>query len=278
MYIIDLLNECRLKMAKYDIDKDEETFFKQLNELQTEILQLVYEPFKEKIVGSDTYGWPDGFPFIIVKRMIYKDVINIYADINGFVTDELIFRLDDESLYPTFLTHLIRRFVINKDEKIDFNSIMEEIKGSLDGKFGHSDQEKRLDIYRQPRENQYVSISEFYEQNAAVCIERTAVAHNVLKMLNVSSSMLPVLIFDGQKETPHVLNAIEHDGKMYFVDFNVFPTDRMNRMPTINVLTSEEYNEFLQGNHQVEFILEDAFYTIKPQAHYPLNANKNRGI
>lgn len=278
MYIIDLLKECRLKMEEYDIDKDEDAFLKQLNGLQTEILQSVYEPFKEKIVGSDTYGWPDGLPFIIVRKNIYKDVINIYADISGFVTDELIFRLDDESLYRAFLIHLIRHFVINKDEKITFNSIMEEIKGSLDGIFGRSDVDKQLDIYRKPRQERYLSISELYEQNAAVCIERTAVAHNVLKMLNVSSSMLPVMILDGKTEGPHVLNVIEHEDKINFVDFTIFSTERMNKMPTINVLTKEEYNEFLQGNHQVEFILDDTLYTIKPDPHCALNVNKNKGI
>lgn len=265
MYIIDLLNECRLKMGDYDIDKDEMAFLRQLNVLQNEMLQLVYVPFKEKIVGSDEYGWPDGLPFIEVNNLIYKDVINIYADIKGYAFDEMIFRLDDEYLYPPFLTCLIRHFIIHKDEKITFNSIMEEIKGSLDAKFGDGNYHKKIEIYGKPRQDKYVSISELYEQNAAVCIERTAVVHNVLKMLNISSSMLPVLVFDGKSKESHVLNVIEHDDKIHFVDFSIFSKNHANRMPAINVLTKEEYNEFLHGNHQVEFILDDALYTIKPR-------------
>lgn len=54
MYIIELLNNNRLK---------------------NEILQLVYEPFKEKIVGSDKHGWPDWLHSIEAENLIYKKAL-----------------------------------------------------------------------------------------------------------------------------------------------------------------------------------------------------------
>lgn len=273
MDIIEYLNKCRLKTSDIDFFDDETTqkYAKKIRTLKEEIIDLIYEPYKEKIVGTD--GLAEGAYNISVgdPDLIYKDVINIYADINSFVFDELIFKLDDPALYKEILTDLFCYFNVHQSEEINFNSIMTAISNSLDQIFGYGAKtSERLTIYH--AKEKFVSIRDFYNKDAAVCIERTAVAHNVLKMLNVECSMLPVVIFDGKSNFSHVLNVVENNDSIYFVDFTI---TSMYRIPNINVLTKEEYNEFLLGNHQLSFECDDANYTIKPYNIYKINTSLN---
>lgn len=93
-------------------------------------------------------------------------------------------------------------------------------------------------------------------------------------MLNAECSMLPVVIFDGKSNFSHVLNVIENDDRIYFVDFTITST---HRIPNINILTKEEYNEFLQGNYQIVFDCDDVAYTLKPYNTYKVSVTSNTG-
>lgn len=273
MNIIECLNKFRLEMGDIEFFDDETTqkYVKKIRALKEEIINLIYEPYKEKIVGTD--GLAEGAYNINVgdPNLIYKDVINIYADINSFAFDELIFKLDDPALYKKILTDLFNYFNVHQREEINFNSIMTAIGNSLDQIFGYGTKNsERLTIYRE--KEKFASIKDFYNKDAAKCIERTAVAHNALKMLNLECSMLPVVIFDGKSNSSHVLNVVENNDSIYFVDFTI---TSMYRIPNINVLTKEEYNEFLLGNHQLSFECDDANYTIKPYNIYKINTSSN---
>lgn len=63
--------------------------------LQKEFFELIFEPFKEKVIE----GVGSFYIHVANQESIYTDIINIYANINSFFGDELNFKLDDVDLY-----------------------------------------------------------------------------------------------------------------------------------------------------------------------------------
>lgn len=160
-------------------------------------------------------------------------------------------------LSDIFNEHIVK----NKSNDMSFNHLVISIQNSINNKFGlFCDLRNRKEIYFSKENEECISITNFYEQNALACIEKTAVAHNIFKMLNLDSGMLPVKIYchDTSQTISHALNVVEYDNTIYFIDFSIVSKNDTIQ-PSINTLTKKQYDDFLSGKHTITF-----------EANYPL--------
>lgn len=188
----------------------------------------------------------------ILKKMSF--------DLNGFV-------LDDRSYYRDIVN-----YIRNADEKTAFNNnyIMNVIQHEIGIYLGESGSEARRNklydsaVDFEDKENEFdsmaLSISDFKNNRTAMCLERSAMAQNILAFLGYD----PMLIMgymstnSGVTNETHAYNCIIRNGKAMLVDFTnpIYKDGRIFKAATFPI-NGEKLEGFKKGRGQVEVIHKD---------------------
>ncbi len=126
--------------------------------------------------------------------------------------------------------------------------------------FGSPSPHKQREIYLQASNNdaKAVSIKEFYQQNAACCLERNTLAHNLMLFVGIKSYLiLGFLGNDNKSNERHVFTLISHDGQYFLVDYawpTIIRVDGKVIGGTMNLisLSMEQYETLMNTNDNIE--------------------------
>jgi len=64
-------------------------------------------------------------------------------------------------------------------------------------------------------------ISDLEGKNSAACVERAALAHNLMKMLGIDSTYKASAILNGGEKEAHAYNLVKYNGKAYIFDATI---------------------------------------------------------
>lgn len=184
-------------------------------------------------------------------------------DIAGFI-------IDDTSLYKQVVNSIRQTDddeIINNEKNIINNKvIMQIIQKVIIDYFGPSSNEnKRNELYnlRADIDNNILSIKEFKQNGTAMCVEKSAVAQNILAFLGYD----PMLIYGymstdkGFTNEGHAYNCIIRNGRAILVDFtNPSYKDGKYFRPSYYSVNGENLSKFMKGMAQVEVEHKD-YYT-----------------
>lgn len=188
----------------------------------------------------------------LLKKMAY--------DLNGFT-------LDDRSYYRDVVN-----YIRNVDEKTAFNNnyIMNVIQCKIIQYFGMSGNEtRRNNLYEssvdfEDKDGGFnakpLSIRDFKSNGTAMCVERSAMAQNILSFLGYD----PMLIMGymstnkGITNEAHAYNCIIRNGKAMLADFTnpIYKDGKFYRAATFPI-DGEKLEDFKKGRGQVEIIHKD---------------------
>lgn len=164
--------------------------------------------------------------------------------------------LDDTSLYIEALEEI--------EPSMKIQAILILICKYIWKKFGIIPNERRrLQIYDQAslnwEEEEKVSISEFVNESAAMCLEKAAFAHNLLKILDIDSRLyVGKLRVKGNDESGdlHVFNIVYSGNEIYLYDCSNFfkyckQDGKKVPIPLISEISEEEMDSFKSSGHYV---------------------------
>lgn len=174
--------------------------------------------------------------------------------------DLAAFRMDDTSFYKSVIK-LIQKAKperIVKDGKINNNYIMNIIQYSIINYLGlHSSEAKRNELYNSKADidDEPLSIRDFKQNGTAMCVERSAMAQNILAFLGYNPMMIFGYISNekGNINEGHAYNCIIRDGKAMLIDFtNPIMKDNKYYKPAIYPIDNEKLEDFKKGKAQIE--------------------------
>lgn len=114
-------------------------------------------------------------------------------------------------------------------------------------------------------------ISNLEGKNAAACVERAALSHNLMKMLGIDSTYKISGILDGEKKDAHAYNLVKYNGKAYIFDSTI-PRGKENDevTPLITEIPEEAYEKMRSDESRVGYSVHVEYYS--PLSH------RNRSI
>ena len=119
----------------------------------------------------------------------------------------------------------ILKEIIEKRKPLDFVSICECVQETVNLYFGdYSNISNRLYFFPSNEDVIYDgkkegTIADLAHQNAAMCVERSMLSQNLLKTLNINSSIKIAGFINNDKEPDtHAFNLVENDGEYYIFD------------------------------------------------------------
>lgn len=126
----------------------------------------------------------------------------------------------------------------------------------IDERFNYFPAEDEL-----PDESKRGKVSDLQNKDAAACIERAMLSHNLLKSLDINSTFKCSYIkVDGQHDG-HAYNLIESSGKYYLFDSSI-PKEKNGKMnPIIAEIPQEVYEQISNPLYGNGYAIETAFYS-----------------
>ena len=195
---------------------------------------------KKKIGTNRINGWKiAGFDSSFNGQFGDDDIVGIEADIadNRYCTIG-----DVREAYEILKNILIN----NKPETIYEQA--ECVEEAVLAYFGdYSNTNERLDYF--PDEEEVADgkkegrVSDLAHKNAAMCVERSMLAQNLLKTLGIDTTYKMSGIFINGKNDSHAYNLISHDGKYYLFDVTI-PTLKDDKIcPIICEIPKDVYDK-----------------------------------
>lgn len=132
----------------------------------------------------------------------------------------------------------------NKEYSIDeICSIVFEVIDEYFGNFENTN--KRLSFYTDEdfieSEDDYGKISDLKGKSSAMCVERAALAQNLLKSLGINSIFKSSRVTVNGKRDAHAYNLVEYEGKYYIFDSTI-PTIKNDKInPLITEIPQEAF-------------------------------------
>ena len=175
------------------------------------------------------------------------------------------FRMDDTSFYKSVIDYIkkAKPQSIMRDGKINNNYIMNIIQCSIINYLGlHSSESRRNALYnsRADIDDEPLSISDFKQNGTAMCVEKSAMAQNILAFLGYN----PMMIFGylsnekGITNEGHAYNCIIRNGKAMLIDFtNPIMKDDAYYKPAIFSIDNDKLEDFKKGKAQIEVTHKD---------------------
>ncbi len=180
-----------------------------------------------------------------------QDVINIE---NG-IGDIRIAKLGDISE-----AYEILKKIVDEKKPQDFFEYCECVQETVNNYFGdYSNVSSRLDYYPSEDEIENIqdrgSISDLAHKNAATCVERAVLSHNLLKLNGFDSTLkYSGMVCNERKNEVHAYNLVKNGDKCYIFD-STQPTLRGDVVsPIICEIPKEVYNEIkkpIDGGYSV---------------------------
>lgn len=175
------------------------------------------------------------------------------------------FRMDDTSFYKSVIDYIkkAKPESIMRDGKINNNYIMNIVQCSIINYLGlHSSESRRNALYnsRADIDDEPLSISDFKQNGTAMCVEKSAMAQNILAFLGYN----PMMIFGylsnekGITNEGHAYNCIIRNGKAMLIDFtNPIMKDGKYHKPAMFSIDSDKLEDFKKGKAQIEVTHRD---------------------
>lgn len=144
----------------------------------------------------------------------------------------------------------ILRKNVKSSESLSFHDLCFLVCDTVWNYFGNvSNIKTRLDYFPTEEDvidNKNGKISDLMGKNAAMCVERASVAHNLLKSININSSLkFSEIIIDSKKDI-HCFNLIEYDNKYYLFDTALVMKQDDKVSPLLVEIPHEYYEYFKQ--------------------------------
>ncbi len=170
------------------------------------------------------------------------------------------FRMDDTSFYKSVIDYIkkAKPESLMRDGKINNNYIMNIVQCSIINYLGlHSSESRRNALYnsRANIDDEPLSISDFKQNGTAMCVEKSAMAQNILAFLGYN----PMMIFGylsnekGITNEGHAYNCIIRNGKAMLIDFtNPIMKDGKYFKPAMFAIDSDKLEDFKKGKAQIE--------------------------
>lgn len=176
--------------------------------------------------------------------------------------DIAMFKLDDKSFYRTVIDYIkeIDSKKIKQGDKINHNYIMNIIQCTLINYFGiKGNESRRIALYNSKddveNDDNILSIKDFKGNNTAMCLERSAVAQNILAFLGYNPMMVMGFLSNkkGIVNEGHAFNCIIRNEKGMLVDFtNPICKDGEYCGVAQYPIKKEKLQEFMKGKGQIE--------------------------
>lgn len=175
------------------------------------------------------------------------------------------FRMDDTSFYKSVIDYIkkAKPESLMRNGKINNNYIMDIVQCSIINYLGlHSSENRRNALYnsRAGIDDEPLSISDFKQNGTAICVEKSAMAQNILAFLGYN----PMMIFgylSNEKEITnegHAYNCIIRKGKAMLIDFtNPIMKDGEYFKPAMFAIDSDKLEDFKKGKAQIEVTHKD---------------------
>lgn len=114
-------------------------------------------------------------------------------------------------------------------------------------------------------------ISDLEGKNAAACVERAALSHNLMKMLGIDSTYKMSGVLNGENKDAHAYNLVKYNGKAYIFDATI-PRGLENGeiTPLITEIQEEAYEKMCSGESKDGHSVHVEYFS-------PLS-NQNRSI
>ena len=172
--------------------------------------------------------------------------------------DSSAFLVDDESVYRTMVEYLSK---IDEKWAMNNNYVMHLIQHIIINYFGERGVEGRRDaLYELKADEGEFSIRNFRGNATAMCVERSAMAQNILAFLGYD----PMLVFGymssdrGVTNEAHAYNCVIRNGKAMLVDFtNPINKDGKYFKPACFNVSGEDLAKFIKGKGQIETLHKD---------------------
>lgn len=206
------------------------------------------------------------FNFITRRLNVKKD----NTEIHGFIPsktklkkmrfDLSSFRLDDTSYYKDVIDYIRKA-----DEKnaTNNNYLMGVIQCTIINYLGERGTDQRRNALYDSKSDindLSLSISNFQRNGTAMCVERSAMAQNILSFLGYD----PILIYGymssnkGITNEAHAYNCIIREGKAMLVDFtNPIYKDGKYYKPACFPVSGDDLAKFMKGQAQIEIQHKD---------------------
>lgn len=205
---------------------------------------------------------PEGSNKTALSHGFIPKTTEIYAESGGRSIAVGGFLLNDNSIYEILINNLKSQKDIQS-----LGDILQSIQSSIDEYFGglalEENEENRRNLYSEI-ENKYdefepYSISEYRNNNTALCAERAAIAQNMLAFLGADTYYMVGHLSrnDGMTNLNHAYNCIvdKEYGSGIVVDFtNPILRETSNEMYVYhsNIINKEWITEILSGKSSVE--------------------------
>ena len=170
------------------------------------------------------------------------------------------FRMDDTSFYKSVIDFIKKAKPDNimRDGKINNNYIMNIVQCSIINYLGlHGSESQRNALYnsRADIDDAPLSISDFKQNGTAMCVEKSAMAQNILAFLGYNPMMIIGYLSseNGITNEGHAYNCIIRNEKGMLIDFtNPIMKDGKYFKPSMFAIDSDKLEEFKKGKAQIE--------------------------
>lgn len=172
------------------------------------------------------------------------------------------FKVDDKSFYKTIIDYVkkVDNNRIKQGDKINHNYIMSAIQCTIIDYFGMRGNENRRNVLYNSKDDiengdDTLSIKDFKRNNTAMCLERSAVAQNMLAFLGYNPMMIMGFLSNkkGIVNEGHAFNCIIRNGKGMLVDFtNPICKDGQYYRVAQYPIKEETLQEFMKGKGKID--------------------------
>lgn len=110
-------------------------------------------------------------------------------------------------------------------------------------------------------------VSDLKGKNAAMCVERAMVSHNLMKALGINSYYKASMIINNGKNEGHAYNIIEFNEKYYIFDATMPKLSENTITPIIAEIPKEVFDEITKANEDLGYPVQvEYFNAIKNEA------------
>lgn len=201
----------------------------------------------------------------------------LYSANSKFISDNILLNVgggiavDDADLMvdetPEAYKILIEK--VKNEPNINFENLMKIVYDTTVEYFGTTENaiEARQVYYEEHdvySEEEKGRISDFKGKNMAACMERAALAQNLMKFLGIDSTLKVSQINVDGKDDIHAFNLVEADGKYYIFDATI-PVVNENRgvTPIITEIPEQAYKEMINPFHKDDIAIEAEFDSLR---------------
>lgn len=125
------------------------------------------------------------------------------------------------------------------------------------------------------KENNRSKISDLYHKNAAACVERAVLSHNLLKSLGLDSTMKISTIMKDENKDSHAYNLIKNSEKCYIFDASIPRRENNKITPIICEISEEAYNKISNPDKSIGCAIDVNFESLYNSVHIVYDSSRD---